>query len=206
MSAATDAPAVTPSKVPPGGSTRSRRRARWLILAGAVAGASFLLLLMALFAISALRSGGYVQGYAFSPKVMLAVVGLLAVSGLVAALVIALIAVRRRVTSLRTRAFFVIAVAVLIPSFCLATFGVWAYYRSWHTAGVLYTDQAAYHARELSSEIAGLGKMPRRYTPAERALLSRAIANQYGALTISRAPTGRRSRRCGTRACCRPGL
>jgi len=147
-----------------------------------VAGASFLVLLMVLFAVSAGRSGGYVQSYAFSIKVVLAVVGLVAVWGLIAALVIALMAIRRRATSLRTRSFFVIAVAILIPSLCLSALGVWAYYRSWNTARVLYSDQAAYRAGELSAEIRELGKMPTRYTPAERALLTRAIADQYGAL------------------------
>jgi len=173
-------PSVTPAL--PGAHSGRARRASSLAIAGAVAGVSCALLLATVFLVVVGRAGGYVQGYAFYTKVILAVVGLVAVSGLVAALVIALTAVRRRATSLRTRAFFVIAVAVLIPSFCLAAFGVWAYYRSWETAGVLYTDQAAYQRRELSSEIAELSKMPGRYTPAERALLSRAIANQYGAL------------------------
>ena len=173
-------PSVTPAL--PGAQSGRARRTSSLAIAGAVAGVSCALLLATVFLVVVGRAGGYVQGYAFYTKVLLAVVGLLAVLGLVAALVMALMAVRRRATSLRTRAFFVIAVAVLIPSFCLAAFGVWAYYRSWETAGVLYTDQAAYQARELSSEIAELGKTPRRYTPAERALLSRAIVNQYGAL------------------------
>ena len=30
-----------------------------------------------------------------------------------------------------------IIIVVLIPSFCLAALGVWAYYRSWETAGAL---------------------------------------------------------------------
>jgi signal transduction histidine kinase len=106
-----------------------------------------------------------------------------ALVGLAAAAVLAIRAVwPGRPTSLRTRAFFVIAVAVLIPAVCLAAFGTWAYYRSWNTAGVLYSDQARYRAEELSAEIAGLAKMPRRYSPADQALLSRAIAYQYGAL------------------------
>ena len=37
-----------------------------------------------------------------------------------------------------TRAFVVMLIVVLIPSFCLASFGVWAYFRSWDTAQVLY--------------------------------------------------------------------
>ena len=74
-----------------------------------------------------------------------------ALVGLVVAAVLALRAVwPGRPTSLRTRAFFVIAVAVLIPSFCLAMLGVWAYYRSWETATNLSEGQASYRASELA--------------------------------------------------------
>ncbi len=112
--------------------------------------------------------------------------------GLVAALIVVLRSRTGRATSLRTRSFVVIAVAVLIPSLCLAAFGVWAYYRSWNTAGVLYTDQASYRARELFAEISGLSKPPQHYSPIVRAQLSDAIANAYGSRVTSRAPTGRR--------------
>ncbi len=61
-----------------------------------------------------------------------------------------------RATSLRTRAFGVIVMVVLIPSFCLAALGVWAYYRSWETAESLYTSQASYRAQELNQEIGSL--------------------------------------------------
>ncbi len=189
MSAATDAHAVTPSAAPPGPPERSRRRAPLLVIAGVVAGAPFLLLLMALLLVSLLRSGGYVQGYAFSTKVVLAVVGLVAAAGLIAALVIAVAALRPvaasasgagpRATSLRTRSFFVIAVAVLIPSFCLAAFGAWAYYKSWQTAGVLYAGQASYRASQLNTEIQSLAKAPVHFTAAERAGLSQAIVGQF---------------------------
>jgi signal transduction histidine kinase len=189
MSAVTDAPPMTPSAGPAGRPEGSRRRAPLLVIAGVVAGVPFLLLLMALFLVSSLRSGGYVQGYAFYTKVMLAVVGFLAVSGLIAAVVIAVLALRpaaasasgagRRATSLRTRSFFVIAVAVLIPSFCLAAFGVWAYYKSWQTAGVLYSGQASYRASQLNTEIESLAKAPMHFTAAERAGLSQAIVGQF---------------------------
>jgi signal transduction histidine kinase len=157
------------------------RRTSSLAIAGAVAGVSCMLLLAMMFLVVVGRAGGYVPGYAFSTKAMLAVVGLLAVAGLIAALVLALMAVRRRVTSLRTRAFVVIIVAMVIPALLLAGLGTYAYFMSWERATVLYTDQASYQARELSSEIAELSKTPGRYTPAERALLSRAITDQYGA-------------------------
>ena len=160
--------------------SRSRRTSS-LAVSGAVAGVSCFLLLAIVFLVIVGRAGGYIAGYAFSTKLVLVVVGFAAVTGLIAALVIALTAVRRRVTSLRTRAFVVIIVAMVIPALLLAGLGTYAYFMSWERATVLYTDQASYQARELSSEIAGLSKTPGRYTPAERALLSRAIADQYGA-------------------------
>ena len=106
-----------------------------------------------------------------------------ALVGLVVAAVLAVRAVwPGRPTSLRTRAFFVIAVAVLIPSFCLAMLGVWAYYRSWETA-----DQP----ERRPGELPGLGardarsrrsqRQRDRFTPAQRALLTGAIARMYGA-------------------------
>ena len=85
-----------------------------------------------------------------------------------------------RPTSLRTRAFFVIAVAVLIPSFCLAMLGVWAYYRSWDTATSLYSGQASYQASELAGEIASVQNQRDRFGPNERARLAAAIAAAYG--------------------------
>jgi signal transduction histidine kinase len=176
------AAAQSPARVaagPPGAHSGARWRAPSLAVAAVVAGASFLPFLMALFAVAVLRSGGYSLGYRPEAKLAVAVVGLVAVLGLVAALIIALMASRRRATSLRTRAFFVIAVAVLIPSFCLAAFGVWAYYRSWETAGSLYTSQAQYRAQELSAEIASLSNTPIHLTAAQRARLSRAIVHQF---------------------------
>lgn len=170
-------PSVTPTR--PGAQSSRARRTSSLAIAGAVAGVSCALLLATVFLVVVGRAGGYVQGYAFSTKVILAVVGLVAVSGLVAALVMALMAVRRRVTSLRTRAFFVIAAAVLIPALCIAAFGVWAYFMSWQRAEALYTDQASYRARELNSEIASLSKTPMRLTAAQRARLSQAIVQRF---------------------------
>jgi signal transduction histidine kinase len=104
-----------------------------------------------------------------------------ALVGLVAAAVLAVRAVwPGRPTSLRTRAFFVIAVAVLIPSFCLAMLGVWAYYRSWDAATSLYSGQASYQASELAAEIASVQKQADRFTPSQRARLAAAIAAAYG--------------------------
>jgi signal transduction histidine kinase len=177
--------------VAPGEQVGARWRVPSLVAAGVVAGVSCLLLLVSLFAVAVLRSGGYSQGYAASTKVILALIGLLAATGLVAALVIALTAVRvprrpaasapgRRVTSLRTRSLGVIAAVVLIPSLCLASFGVWAYFKSWERAQALYQQQAYYRATLLNDEIAGLTRSPAHFSAAERARLAAAIADQYG--------------------------
>jgi signal transduction histidine kinase len=85
-----------------------------------------------------------------------------------------------RVASLRTRAFVVIAVAVLIPSVCLSLLGVWAYYRSWDTATSLYYGRASYQASEIAGEIASVQKQRDRFGPSERARLANAIAAAYG--------------------------
>jgi two-component system sensor histidine kinase BaeS len=97
-----------------------------------------------------------------------------------AAVVVAVALLPGRATSLRMRTFGVILAVVLIPSLCLAALGVWAYYRSWETATNLSEGQASYQARELASEIASVQRQGGRFTPAQRALLSGAIARMYG--------------------------
>ena len=86
----------------------------------------------------------------------------------------------QRTTSLRTRSFVVIIIAVLIPSMSLAALGAWVYFRTWDHAATTYTEQAAGSALNLSNQINELSTMPKRYSPAQRALLSRAIVSQYG--------------------------
>ena len=140
-----------------------------LVAAAAIAAASLLFF----FAVEALGLGYGVLGE-------LVIIGAAAVAalGLVAAAVVAVLAfVSGRAMSLRARTFWVIVVVVLIPSACLAAFGVWAYVRSWERAEVLYTDRAYYEARELSTEIGKLGAMPVRLTPTQRARLSEAIVS-----------------------------
>ena len=137
-------------------------------IAAAVVAASVLLFL----AFDALSLGYGVLG----ELVMLGAAAV-AVAGLVAAVVVMAVALLPgRSTSLRTRTFGVIVIVVLIPSFCLAALGVWAYYRSWETATNLSVDQANYQAAELATEIASVQRQGRRFTPAERALLTGAIA------------------------------
>ena len=166
---------------PVGGRGGSRALAPSLPFAGAVAGASCLALLLALLWVALVNTPGY--GYVSGTVGgIVLVVGLLAAAGLVAALVIAILAVRSRrsrATSLRTRSFFVIAACILIPSLCLSALGVFAYYRNWNNAAYVYSNQATYRATELNQEISSLGRTPMHLTPAERAHLSRAIVQQF---------------------------
>ncbi len=127
-----------------------------------------------------------------SLKPLVVVLGLLVAVGVVAALIVVLRdrpaeapsnvasspVARSRATSVGTRAFVVMLIVVLIPSVCLASFGAWAYFRSWDRAQTLYEEQASYRALMLQNEIVGLSKSPARFTAAQRALLSTAIAYQ----------------------------
>ncbi len=104
----------------------ARRRVVLLGVAAMVVAASILLFLM----FDALSLGYGVLG-----KLVQLGAAAVAVAGVVAAvIVLAAAMLPGRATSLRTRAFGVIVMVVLIPSFCLAALGVWAYYRSWETA------------------------------------------------------------------------
>jgi signal transduction histidine kinase len=148
----------------------ARRRVVLLGAAAVIVAASILLFLM----FDALSLGYGVLG-----KLVQLGAAAVAVAGVVAAvIVLAAAMLPGRATSLRTRAFGVIVMVVLIPSFCLAALGVWAYYRSWETAESLYTSQASYRAQELNQEIGSLFQL-RYLTPAERAALSRAIVYQF---------------------------
>jgi len=85
---------------------------------------------------------GFVLGHGPYVKAYFAAFGLLALFGFAAALVIAFKAARPlRATSLRTRSFFVIAVAVLMPSLCLSALSVNTYFR---TVGVIPPHVNAY--------------------------------------------------------------
>jgi len=104
-----------------------------------------------------------------------------AVAGVVAAGVLVAVAlVPGRAMSLRTRTFGVIVIVGLIPSLCLAAFGVWAYYRSWETAMSLSVDQQYYQAGKLATEVASVQRQSGRFTAGQRALLTGAIAWMYG--------------------------
>ena len=165
-----------------------RRVVPSLALAAVVAGLSCLLAIGAAVAVAELRAHAYSLGYSSAARSFLVVATLVAAAGIVAALAIVVLAARSgagtapdRATSLRTRSFVVIAIAVLIPSACLSAFGVWAYYRSWDTAASLYTSQASFRAQELNAEIKSLSSTPTKLTASARARLSRAIVDQFAA-------------------------
>ena len=151
-----------------------------LVIAAALALAPFLLFAGAATLVTLLRSRGYAIGYDSSLKTLVLALAALVPLGLAAALIVAFRTRTGRATSLRTRAFGVIAVVVLIPSVCLASFGVWAYFKSWDRAQALYQEQAYYRASLLNKEIRGLSASPAHFRPAERAQLSAAIVEQYG--------------------------
>jgi signal transduction histidine kinase len=151
----------------------ARRRIVLLGVAAVIVAASILLFLM----FDALSLGYGVLG-----KLVQLGAAAVAVAGVVAAvIVLAAAMLPGRATSLRTRAFGVIVMVVLIPSFCLAALGVWAYYRSWETATNLSEGQASYQASELATEVASVQRQRDRFTPSQRALLAGAIAQMYGA-------------------------
>jgi signal transduction histidine kinase len=165
LAAAAQASAAATEPAAPG-----RRRVVLLGIGAVIVAASILLFLM----FDALSLGYGVLG-----KLVVLGAPAVAAAGVVAAvIVVAAAMLPGRATSLRTRAFGVIVMVVLIPSFCLAALGVWAYYRSWETAESLYTSQASYRSQELNQEIGGLFRL-RYLTPAERAFLSRSIVEQF---------------------------
>jgi len=158
----------------------SQRRAGAFVLAAVLALAPIVLFASVALAVSFLRSRGAVLAYSQPWKPVLVVLALLVPVGLVAAVVVLVHTRTRGATSLRTRSFFVIAIAIVIPALCLSALGVWAYYKSWDTAASLYTGQASYRAQELDREISGLGSTPMRLTQGQLALLSQAIGFQFG--------------------------
>lgn len=86
---------------------------------------------------------------------------------------------RDHATTLRTRAFVVILMAMVIPCLVLSALGVSAYFLSWNTAGMLYWDQASYGARMLDGDVGSLRKVPGGLDAAAKARLSREIVRAF---------------------------
>ncbi len=157
-----------------GAGAPARRRVVILLGVAAAVVAAAILLFLAFDSLS--------LGYGVLGKLALLGAAAVATAGIVAALVVVGAALLPgRATSLRTRTFGVIVIVVLIPSLCLAALGVWAYYRSWETATNLSEGQSAYQASELANEVASIQRQRDRFTPAQRALLTGAVAQIYGA-------------------------
>ncbi len=161
MSAASETATQTMPATPPAPGTAGRKPASRshggaYVVAAALALAPVILFLVVATAVWLMRSRGLTFGYSQPWKPILLVLALLVPVGIVAALVVLVRTRTGRATSLRTRSFFVIAAAILIPAVCLSALGVYAYYRSWQNAATVYSDQAAYRARELGAEIASV--------------------------------------------------
>jgi signal transduction histidine kinase len=86
---------------------------------------------------------------------------------------------RRRASTLRTRTFAVIAVAVIIPCVLLSALGVYAYYRSWHNAATIYFHSAAGNAGQLAAEVTSLTTSA--VPVGERGPVAIAIVNAFAA-------------------------
>ena len=168
------APEPSASQPPPGSADRGH-----LFVAAALLLGPILLFLAGLMFVMMLRRAGYPLGYDWWVDIGFIVLALLIPAGIVAALVVLVLGRGGRGTSLRTRAFVVIAIVVLVPSLCLAGFGVWAYYKSWDRAAALYEGQATYRAQLLQNEIEGLNYSPAHFTAAEKARLAVAIVGQH---------------------------
>jgi signal transduction histidine kinase len=106
-------------------------------------------------------------------------IGLLVVVGLAGVALVLFGGRFARASTLRTRSFVVIVVSIIIPALLLIAVGGYAFVRTWETARVLYTDQAAYAARGLGDEIRSLRLVPGGLAPAERARLGEAIVAAY---------------------------
>ena len=72
----------------------------------------------------------------------------------------------------------VIAVVVIIPCILLSALGVYAYYRSWNNAQVVFGDAAYRRANEIAVEVASVQSL--KLTPTERSRLQAAIVQAYG--------------------------
>lgn len=84
-----------------------------------------------------------------------------------------------RVTTLRTRSFVVLVVAMVVPCVVLSVLGVSAYYLSWDRAGTLYWDQAAWGSRTLNSDVRSLGDVPGGLNAAAEARLAKEIVRAF---------------------------
>ena len=152
------------------------RRLPMIALAAALAGGSVLFF-------SAFAALGL--GYGTPGRLVLMGAGMMAVLGIAAAAVVGVLAVlprgTTRATSLGTRSFVVLMVAMVVPSLLLAGLSVYAYVRVWESAAGLRSEQAQYSAQRLADDLQSLRAAPGELRPAARAGLTRAIVQAHAA-------------------------
>jgi signal transduction histidine kinase len=156
--------------------TPARRRIGLLVVAVALAGGS--VLFFAVFSQLGL-------GYGTAGELLFLGAGMIAILGVVAAAVVGVLAVlpRRstRATSLRTRSFVVLVVAMVVPSLLLAGLGVYFSIWAWESAAQLRAEQALYSTQRLVEDLDSLRSVPGGLPPAARAELTRVIGQAYAA-------------------------
>ncbi len=152
------------------------RRLTMIALAVALAGGS--VLVFAFFSALGL-------GYGTLGRLVLLGAGMLAILGVAAAVVVGVLAFlphrTAHATSLRTRSFVVLVVAMVVPSLLLAGLGAYASVWVWEAAAGLRSEQAQYSAQRLADDVDSLRTLPGGLRPAARAGLTRAIVQAYAA-------------------------
>ena len=124
-------------------------------------------------------------GYSTPGRLVLFGAGVMTMLGLIAAVVVGASAVLpqrvTRATSLRTRSFVVLVIAMVIPSLLLAGLAAYASVWVWESAAGSRSAQAQYSSQRLAADVDSLGDVPGGLGPAARARLTRAIVGTYAA-------------------------
>jgi signal transduction histidine kinase len=158
-----------------GAPTVSRRITMFLLAAG-LAGGSILFL-------AAFNSMGI--GYSAPGSLVLVGAWIIALLGVVAAVVVAVLAALPQratsATSLRTRSFVVLVVAMVVPSLLLAGLGTYVTVWVWDAAVGVRSDEALYSSLRLADDVDSLRSVPGGLRPAAGAGLTRGIVRAYAA-------------------------
>ncbi len=165
-----------PAEARAAGAPNVSRRITMFLLAGGLAGGSLLFL-------AAFNSMGI--GYSTPGSLVLVGAWIIALLGVVAAVVIAILAALPQratsATSLRTRSFVVLVVAMVVPSLLLAGLGTYVTVWVWDAAVGVRSDEALYSSQRLADDVDSLRSMPGGLRPAARAGLTRGIVQAYAA-------------------------
>jgi signal transduction histidine kinase len=169
----------TPAGTDAASGPAATRRLTIIALAVALVGGSVLLLFAAYNALY--------FGYGTAGTLVLLGTGMLGILGVAAVVVVLAFLPRRttratsRATSLGTRSFVVLVVAMVVPSLLLAGLGAYASVWAWEAAAGLRSEQAQYSAQRLADDVDSLRSVPGGLRPAARAGLTRAIVQAYAA-------------------------